>query len=84
MRGGGNDVCTRSIVRTVSTGCEPPSVLRPGCYICKKVVSVDYWHRACSSSLGGGGGGRHPGTGLTMVNYFKFKKKSRQHSYSSS
>ncbi len=22
-----------------------------------RVVSVDYWHRACSSSLGGGGGG---------------------------
>ncbi len=31
MRGGGND-------ETVSTGCGPPSVLRPGCYcyICKR------------------------------------------------
>ncbi len=34
--GGGNGDCTRSIVRTVSTGCGPPSVLRPGCYICKR------------------------------------------------
>ncbi len=47
MSGGGNGDCTRSIVRTVSTGCEPPSVLRPGCccYM-QEIAPVDYWHQA--------------------------------------
>ncbi len=62
--GRGNGDCTRSIVRAVSTGCEPPSVLRPGCccYM-QEIAPVDYWHQAHSSSLGGP---RHSGTGLTL------------------
>ncbi len=58
-RGGGDD-------ETVSTGCEPPGVLRLGCccYICNSLFIL---RRAfCPLEGGGGGGGRHTGTRLTL------------------
>ncbi len=40
---GENGDCSRSLVRTVSTGVKPPSVLRPGCccYM-QEIAPVDY------------------------------------------